>query len=290
MTIRKDRFGSLAENFFKTIRFLIYGGAGIAAETFQRFDRLALEIKGEKVPFISAYGSTETTGSITFTYFDADTTGLIGLPVPGVKIKLSPCHGKFEVRVKGPNVTPGYLQGNEGLFDDEGYLKMGDLAEWVDEDDFNKGLKFGGRVAEEFKLCSGTWVAASALRSRLVDLAAPLVQEAVICGLNREFVSALVWLNENMCRKLDMDFDTSQPWQSNAVIAAIKSVVSKHNLQHSGSSTRIKRLKIMIDPLSPEKGELSDKGSVNSRRVLETRTGAVVSLYETETSDILLID
>jgi len=284
-----ERDHGLAENFFKTIRFLIYGGAGIAAETFQRFDRLALEIKGEKVPFISAYGSTETTGSITFTYFDADATGLIGLPVPGVVIKLSPCHGKFEVRVKGPNVTPGYLQGTKGLFDDEGYLKMGDLAEWVDEGDFNKGLKFGGRVSEEFKLSSGTWVAASSLRSRLIDRAAPLVQEAVICGLNREFVSALVWLNENACRKLDSDFDSSQPWQSEPVVDAVKSAINTHSQQHPGSSTSIKGIMIMSDPLSPERGELSDKGSVNSRLVLDTRASAVERIYETKSSDILMI-
>jgi len=284
-----ERDRSLAEKFFKSMRFLVYGGAGIAAETFQRFDRLALEIKGEKVPFISAYGSTETTGSITLTTFDADTTGLIGLPVPGLEIKLSPCHGKFEIRVKGPNVTPGYLQGNEGLFDDQGYLKMGDLAEWVDEDDFNKGLKFAGRVAEEFKLSSGTWVAASALRSRLIDTA-PLIQEAVICGLNREFVSALVWLNESACRKLDSGLDTSQPWQSDTIVNALKSTISKHNLQHPGSSMCIKRIKLMNDSLSPESGELSDKGSVNARLVLDTRAAEVDSLYASSASGILAIE
>jgi len=282
--------GGLAEKFFSTIRFLIFGGAGITAETFQRFDRLALDIKGERVPFISAYGSTETTGSITFTYFDADATGLIGLPVPGVEIKLSPCHGKFEVRVKGPNVTHGYLQGNEGLFDDEGYLKMGDLAEWVDECDFNKGLKFAGRVAEEFKLRSGTWVAASMLRSRLIGQMAPLVQEVVICGLNREFVGALVWLSEGGCQKLDSGFDASKPWQSKTVVDAIESTLKQHNLQHPGSSTCIKRIKLMSDPLSPESGELSDKGSVNTSLVLDTRADEVDSLYATRASGILRVE
>ena len=278
---------SLAEKFFATIRFLIFGGAGISAETFQRFDRLALDIKGERVPFISAYGSTETTGSITFTYFDADATGLIGLPVPGVAIKLSPCHGKFEVRVKGPNVTPGYLQGDEGLYDNEGFLRMGDLVEWVDEGDFNKGLKFSGRVAEEFKLRSGTWVAASLLRSRLIDLTAPLVQEAVICGLNCEFVGALVWLNEKSCRALDPTFETSQPWLSEPVVNSIKSAVRAHNLANPGSSTIIRRIKVMSEPLAPERGEVSDKGSVNTRQVLHTRADEVDSLYATRASGIL---
>ncbi|MEE4217708.1 MAG: AMP-binding protein, partial [Xanthomonadales bacterium] len=154
----------LAEMFFSNIKFLIYGGAGITGDTFRRYDRLAREIRGEAVPFISAYGSTETTSSITYTYFDAETTGLIGLPVPGLEIRLAPCNDKYEVRVKGPNVTPGYIAGSEGLFDESGYLKMGDLVDWVDVDDFNKGLKFAGRVAEEFKLRTGTWVRGGLLR------------------------------------------------------------------------------------------------------------------------------
>ena len=146
-------------------------------------------------------------------------------------------------------------------------------------------MKFSGRVAEEFKLRSGTWVAASKLRSVLIDLAAPLIQDAVICGLNREFVAALVWLNENECDKLDCAFDTSHPVQGNTVVEAIRSAVNTHNLQHPGSSTVIKRIKIMNEPLSPEKGELSDKGSVNSRLVLDNRAGAVARMFETETPD-----
>jgi feruloyl-CoA synthase len=167
---------------------------------------------------------------------------------------------------------------------------MGDLAEWVDEDDFNKGLKYAGRVAEEFKLRSGTWVAASALRSRLIDTAAPLIHEAVICGLNREFVSALVWLNESACRELDSGFKTDQPWRSDTIVDVLKSTINKQNLQYPGSSTRIKRIKLMREPLSPESGELSDKGSVNARQVLDTRAADIDSLYATRASGILSIE
>ena len=284
-----ERDRGLAENFFKSVRFMIYGGAGIAAETMQRFDRLSADIKGVKVPFISAYGSTETSGSITFTYFDADATGLIGLPVPGVEIKLVPCHGKFELRVRGGSVTPGYIRGNDGVFDDAGFLKVGDLVEWVDEDDFNKGLKFAGRVAEEFKLASGTWVAASSLRLQLVDLVAPLIQEAVICGSNRESIGALVWLNGGACLNLDSDFDADRPWRSKIVIETIRSAVARHNELSPGSSTHINRIKLMNEALSAENGEISDKGSVNSRLVLSTRSACVDRLYGTDRSEYLAI-
>jgi feruloyl-CoA synthase len=285
-----ERDAELARHFFTTMRFLIFGGAGITAETFQRYDRLAIQIKGEKVPFISAYGSTETTSSVTMTYFDADASGLIGLPLPGLVIKLVPSHGKFELRVKGPNVTPGYLQGSEGLFDTEGFLKTGDLAEWVDQDDFNKGLRFAGRVAEEFKLCSGTWVAGSRLRSQLIDLCTPLVKEVVVCGLNREYVSAMMWPNDQACEQIDAGYDARRPWQSGAVSGFIEQVIRQYNQRNPGSSTCIRRIKLMGDPLSVSMGEISDKGSVNSRRVLETRSDAVNSLYTDEAPGTLTIE
>lgn len=279
----------LAESFFATIRFLIFGGAGIPSETFQRFDRLSKDIKGVRVPFISAYGSTETTGSITFTYFDADATGLIGLPVPGVELKLFPCHGKFEIYVKGSNVTPGYLQGRVGLFDDEGYFKTGDLVEWVDEGDFNKGLRFAGRKAEEFKLSSGTWVAASLLRSRLCDFASPLVKEVVICGLNRAYIGALVWLDESKCRQVDAGFDARLPWQSKVVLTRLEHEFRRHNRAYPATSMSVRRVMLMTEPLVPEAGEISDKGSVCSQKVLELRAGSVERLYSSEAPDILTL-
>lgn len=284
-----EKDDELARRFLMTMRFLIFGGAGITAETFKRYDRLAMRVKGEKVPFISAYGSTETTSSITMTYFDADASGLIGLPLPGLVIKLKPSHGKFEVRVKGPNVTPGYLQGGEGVFDREGFLKMGDLAEWVDADDFNKGLRFAGRVAEEFKLRSGTWVAGSRLRGRLLDLCSPLVREVVICGLNREYVSALVWLNDEACEQMSEDYNPSKPWQSKLVSSFIEDKVLPYNRRNPGSSTCIKRIRFMVEPPSISMGEVSDKGSVISQRILETRGEAVNSMYAEATPDILVL-
>lgn len=280
----------LAQRFFKTMRFLIFGGAGITAETFQRYDSLARQIKGEKVPFISVYGSTETTSSITMTNFDADASGLIGLPLPGLIIKLVPCHGKYEVRVKGPNVTPGYLGSSEGLFDSEGFLKTGDLADWLDEDDFNKGLTFAGRVAEEFKLRSGTWVTGSRLRSRVIDRCAPLVAEAVICGINRGYVSALVWLNHPACKQMDAGFDPERPWLNPTITDFIVEAIRRYNQRNPGSSTCIRRIKLMVEPLSVSMGEISDKGSVNSRRVQDTRSDEIDSLYANEAPDTLIIE
>ena len=277
----------LAEMFFSNIKFLIYGGAGITGDTFRRYDQLAREIRGEAVPFISAYGSTETTSSITYTYFDADTTGLIGLPVPGLEIRLVPCNDKYEVRVRGPNVTPGYIVGSEGLFDEFGYLKMGDLVDWVDVNDFNKGLKFVGRVAEEFKLRTGTWVRGGLLRNRLIAAAAPLVREAVVCGVNRAFVGALLWLDENACRKQDPEYDPAAPWRSAVVMQAVRDTIETYNRDNPASSVRIGGARLMRKPLSPENGELSDKGSVNTRRVLERHERAVEEIYGPDSPAVL---
>jgi feruloyl-CoA synthase len=285
--LEKDH--DFAGRFFEGLQFLIFGAAGITAETFRRYDRLARASKGEKVPFISAYGSTETTGSVTFTYFDADATGLMGLPVPGVAIKLVPARGKYEVRVKGPNVTPGYLGGSPNPFDEEGYLKTGDLADWVDREDFNKGLRFAGRVAEEFKLRSGTWVAGGVLRSRLIDLLAPLAKDAVVCGLNRAFVGALVWLDEMACRERDAGFDSMHPWSSAVVTEEIVRKLAGYNRGQPGSSRRIGRILLMDRPLSPACGEVSDKGSVNSALVQETRAADIERMYTSEEPGILVL-
>jgi feruloyl-CoA synthase len=277
----------LAEMFFSNIKFLIYGGAGITGDTFRRYERLSREIRGEAVPFISAYGSTETTSSITYTYFDADTSGLIGLPVPGLEIKLVPCNEKYEIRVKGPNVTPGYIAGSDGLFDGSGYLKTGDLVDWVDADDFNNGLKFAGRVAEEFKLRTGTWVRGGLLRNKLLAAAAPLVREAVICGVNRAFVGALLWLNEEVCRERDPGYDPESPWRSERVTQAIRKAIETHNRGNPALSGRIGGARLMRLPLSSEHGEVSDKGSVNTRQVLERREQAVEEIYGPDAPAVL---
>ena len=166
---------------------------------------------------------------------------------------------------------------------------MGDLAEWVDADDFNKGLRFAGRVAEEFKLRSGTWVAGSRLRGRLLDLCSPLVREVVICGLNREYVSALVWLNDEACEQMSEDYNPSKPWQSKLVSSFIEDKVLPYNRRNPGSSTCIKRIRFMVEPPSISMGEVSDKGSVISQRILETRGEAVNSMYAEATPDILVL-
>jgi len=276
--LEQDR--GFATQFFHKVRYLIFGGAGIAGDTLERFKQLALECKGEIVPFISAYGSTETTASITFTYFNAELQGLIGLPVPGVEIKLLPYHGKYEVRVKGENVSPGYFPPVDDLFDEQGYLRMGDLVEWYDKDDFTKGLIFAGRIAEEFKLLSGTWVSSSHLRGSLIELGAPLIQEIVVCGINRDYVSVMIWLNHEACRSFDESYCSGQPWLSSKLVGVLASKLADHNAHNPGSSTRIVSGLFMTEPLCAAEGEISDKGSVNSLRVQERRQQLLEHIYQ----------
>lgn len=280
----------LATNFFKNLRLLIFGGAGISHDTFGRFDELSQQYAGRRVPFMSAYGSTETTGSITFTYFDANSSGLIGLPVAGVDIKLEPHKSHYELLVKGPNVTSGYLSEESDAFDGDGFYRTGDIVDWVDVDDFNKGLAYVGRRAEEFKLRSGTWVSSARLRLQLLDVLGPLGSNVVICGLNRQYVAALVWLDADACRELDADFETTTPWLSDVVVKQVRSVVAAHNRRYPGSSTRIQRIRLMTTPLSADCGEISDKGTVCTSAVLQARESQVDEVYGPGGNAVIAID
>jgi feruloyl-CoA synthase len=280
-----ERDDDLRRTFFADLDFLMYGAASLPADIYVRMQELAVETVGHRLLFLSAYGSTETCGSVTFTYFECDPTGLLGLPVPGVEIKLVPHDRAYECRVKGANVTQGYLgfeAAGHHLFDEDGYLRTGDLVDWVDPHRPEMGLRFAGRLAEEFKLSSGTWVSGSALRNAVIDAAAPLVAEASVVGPNRDSVAVLVWLNEAECRARDAAFDPERPWESKAVTGDIRSAVEAYNDHNTGSSRRIARLMLMTDPLSGDAGELSDKGSVNHRMVRELRAAVIERLYSEE--------
>jgi len=273
---------NLRRTFFADLDFLLYGAASLPADIYTRMQDLAVQTIGRRLLFLSAYGSTETCGSVTFTYFECDPTGLLGLPVPGVEIKLVP-HGRvYECRVRGPNVTPGYLgsePAKENAFDAEGFLRTGDLVDWAVPDRPEMGLAYVGRLAEEFKLSSGTWVSGSMIRAAVIDAAAPLVSEAVVVGPNRDFVALLIWLNEVGCRAKDDAFDPEQPWDSDAVVGEIRTAIDGYNERNTGSSKRVARITLITEPLSSDAGELSDKGSVNHRAVRERRAETVELLY-----------
>jgi feruloyl-CoA synthase len=211
--------------------------------------------------------------------------GCIGVAIPAVSIKLAPEGEKLEIRVAGPNVTPGYYRAPEltaAAFDDEGFYRSGDAGRLVDEDDPNQGVLFDGRVAENFKLMTGTWVTAGTLRLALLS-AARVLSDAVICGHDREYVAALAWVNQAEARKLlaaDEDVATGDP----RLRAHLSDALAELN-HGAGSAARVERLLLLSQPPSLDAGEITDKGYLNQRACLERRADAVELLFAAEPAD-----
>ena len=259
-----ERDEKLRQSFFRELDVLFYAAASLPQNLWDRLKRLS----GARVAFLSAWGSTETSPLATSVHFDMDRPGVIGLPIPECELKLVPCAGKLEVRVRGPNVMPGYYKG-EGLtreaFDDEGFYRIGDAVKFADADDPAKGIVFDGRVAEDFKLTSGTWVHVGALRVKLIAAADPLIQDAVITGHDRHEIGALVFLSAAAKDRSDV---------RERLQAALGKLAAE-----GGSSMHPRRLLIMTEPPSIDANEITDKGYINQRAVLERRAALVEKLY-----------
>ncbi len=255
----------LRHSFFSRLRLALYGGAGLPQALYDRFQRLAIETTGERIFFTTGYGATETSSGCMSIYFPTETVG-IGLPMPGVTLKLVPHGARYEVRVRGQVVTPGYLgQGdaNHAIFDEEGFYRTGDTAQFHDADDVGKGLRFTGRLAEEFKLATGTWVAAGRLRTEVLEATAPLLVDAVVCGENRAYVGLLAWPRS----KPGPDF-----------VEQLAARLTAYNAGR-GLSERVERLRLLVEPPSVDQHEVSDKGTVNQRVTLARREADVARLY-----------
>jgi feruloyl-CoA synthase len=213
-----------------------------------------------------------------------DRAGNIGVPVPGVEVKMVPNGDKQELRVRGPNVTPGYL-GRPDLtaaaFDDDGFYRIGDAGRLADPKDPSKGLIFDGRIAEDFKLTSGTWVPCGKVRIDAVASMSPLVQDAVVAGADRDHVALLVWLNVAQASRaagLDED-DVEAAARASSVVEALRRGLQAYNADQTGSSTRIERVLVMLEPPSIDAGEITDKGYVNQRTTLDRRGDLVARLF-----------
>jgi feruloyl-CoA synthase len=233
------------------------------------------------------YGATETQG-ITVVHWQVERVGLIGLPLPGITLKLVPNGDKLEVRVKGPTVTTGYW-GDEAktreAFDEEGFYKLGDAARFLDEADPAQGLVFDGRVTEDFKLSSGTWVSVGTLRPDVVAACSPYVFDAVIAGQDKPFIGALIWPSPSGMAGLASE---SNPLAKLADI--VKERLAAFNAGSGGSSRRIVRIQIMTEPPSIDAGEITDKGYVNQRATLARRQALVAALYaEPPGEDVIVI-
>ena len=263
---------ALRERFFSRLGMLFYAGAGLSQPVWDAMDELAVQACGERILWVTGLGATETGPSATFTRGDGVRAGMIGSPVPGVEVKLAPVGDKLEMRVRGPSVTPGYWRQPEltrGAFDEEGFYRMGDAAALVDPADPQKGLFFDGRIAEDFKLSTGTWVSVGPLRARFVAAGAPYVQDVVVTGLNRDSLGALVFPNVEACRSVDRD----------RLRAHLQEILEALGRESTGSSTRIERALWVEVPPSLDAGEITDKGSINQRAVLAARAQLVEELY-----------
>lgn len=276
---------ALRRNFFSRLKVLFYAGAGLNQATWDELTRLAVETTGERIIFLSSLGSTETAPLALACSWDFDQPGNIGLPAPGVELKLVPNEGKLEARLRGPHITPGYWRQDHltrEAFDEEGFYRIGDALKFVDPSDPGKGLLFDGRIAEDFKLSTGTWVSVGPLRARFVDHFAPYVRDAVFAGADRDDIAALVFPDMEACRKLGglgSDASPTEIVDALPVRARFAELLAKLAAASPGSSTRVERAILMAEPPSMDKGEMTDKGSINQRAVLKIRAALVDELY-----------
>jgi len=285
-----ERDADLRDRFFARMKYVGYGGATLSQDIYERFQALSIAATGMRIPLTTMYGATETQG-ITVVHWLTDRVGLIGLPLPGITLKLVPNGTKLEVRVKGPTVTPGYLNRPDltaAAFDEEGFYCLGDAAKFVDENDPTKGLVFDGRVTEDFKLDSGTWVSVGTLRAQVVGAASPLFQDAVVCGQDKSFVGLLVWPNIAAAKEIAGDATLSGPAAIVAhprVRAFVQEKLAQHNAENPGTSQRVKRVILMTEPPSIDGNEITDKGYVNQRATMERRQALVEKLFAPELVD-----
>ena len=265
-----EKDAELRANFFRELEVLFYAAAALPLNLWQRIKKLAEAENASRLAMLSAWGSTETSPLATSVHFIMERPGVIGLPVAGCELKLVPSAGKLEVRVRGTNVTPGYYKRpdlTKIAFDEEGFYRIGDAVKFADPADPAKGIVFDGRVAEDFKLSTGTWVNVGAVRIRLIATADPIIQDAVITGHDRDVVGALVFLSP-AAKDLSPDELRSR------LSAALKKLA-----QEGGSSTHPVRVLVMSEPPSIDANEITDKGYMNQRAVLERRAALVDKLY-----------
>jgi feruloyl-CoA synthase len=275
---RLERDREFADAFFSRLRFMFYAAAALPDALWSRLRALADRIADQPVPLTASWGTTETAPAATSAHFSGARCGCIGVPIPGVTLKLVPRDDKLEIRVSGPNVTPGYCRDPDATaraFDEEGFYRTGDAVQFVDPHDPTQGLMFDGRLAEDFKLVTGTWVHVGSLRIRLVSTAGVLT-DAVICGHDREFVAALAWLDQPEAKRVLGRVD-DVPLNDPDLIAHMSAALRRLNAG-AGSSTRIERLLLLADPPDMDAGEITDKGYVNQRAVRERRADAVALL------------
>jgi feruloyl-CoA synthase len=292
--LRSDR--RLRENFFSRLSVLFYAGAGLSQHIIDELEELAVDTCGEQILILTSLGATETGPFALVRTWHSNVANNVGVPAVGLELKLAPVEGRLEARLRGPSITPGYwrqpeLTGN--AFDEEGFYRLGDALKFADADDPGKGLVFDGRIAEDFKLATGTWVNVGTLRAKFIDHCAPYVLDLVIAGADRSEIAALVVPNLEACRSLC----SQQASGSNAVELLrdervrrrLQSLLDAFARQSTGSSNRLARAVLLEEPLSLDAGEVTDKGSINQRVVLQNRAQLIDEIYSAQPSPRVLI-
>jgi feruloyl-CoA synthase len=281
----------LRKKFFSEVKFAFYAGAALPQNLWDALEELSIKTVGRALPMVSAWGSTETSPLATDCHFQAERSGNIGVPIPGTELKLAPSGDKLEVRVRGPNVTPGYWKAPEltaQAFDVEGFYLIGDAVKFADPDRPERGLFFDGRVAEDFKLNSGTWVNVGTLRVAGIAALAPLAQDIVVTGHGGDEVRFLVFPNIAVCRAhagLPEAASVGEVMAHEKVRAAITSGLAKLKAQSGHSSGHATRALLLAEPASVDGGEITDKGYINQRAVLTRRAEAVAILQDDASSE-----
>lgn len=268
LTDALEQDAELRATFFRKMRLMLYGGAGLPQNVLDRLQAAAVAETGHRIMMTSGYGMTETVSAFMVIHFETDRVG-IGLPAPGTTVKLVPVGDRYELRARGPNVTTGYLDEPEktaAAFDEEGFYRTGDLVTFHDPADPSKGLAFSGRAAEEFKLSSGAWVYGGGLRDGLIKALSPLVSDLVLCDDGRPYLGVMLWARPD------------------AELAEIGRRLAAFNAEQHGSAARIKRALLLKDPPSANAHEISDKGTINRRAVIDRRVSEVERLFA-ETPD-----
>jgi len=280
-----EKDDAVARNFFSELRLIFYAGASLPQDLWERLEALSTRAIGQRVPMASSWGTTETAPLALAAQSLAERAGIIGTPVPGVEMKLVPSGNKLEIRVRGPNVTPGYWKRPDltaAAFDEEGFYRPGDAVRFDDPDHPSKGFVFDGRLAEDFKLMTGTWVTVGLLRVAALAAASPALQDAIVAGHDRECVGLLAWPNPAGCKNL---IGAGAPENLAALLAHrdvrghIERMLTQFNAGQSGRSHRVGRVLLLHEPPSIDANEITDKGYINQRLALERHAAAVERLF-----------
>lgn len=286
LTFALESDARLRDTFFSRMKMYFFAGAGLSQSAWDRLENVTQQYCGERIRMMAGLGMTETSPSCLFTTGPIMRSGYVGLPAHGCQVKLAPVNGKLEARFRGPHVMPGYWRADgiepSDVFDEEGYYRSGDALRFVDPKRLELGLMFDGRIAEDFKLSSGTFVSVGPLRARIISEGAPYVQDAVITGINRDEIGVLIFPRVDECAKLanaDGRVSTADLLTSLAVRAHFEALLERINRGATGSATRVGRMLLLDEPPSLDRGEITDKGSINQRAVLNHRAALVEHLH-----------